>query len=61
VWVDEGWLVLVWTLVTISVSIEVWVILCDVAAVDKPNPALIVVVDASVWLMITVSVKYSTA
>jgi len=39
----------------------VLVVLCNVAAVDKSNPALIVVVDASVGLLITDSVKYSTA
>jgi hypothetical protein len=48
-------------LVTISVSIEASLILCDVDAADEPNCVLMVIVCVSVSLTNSVSVKYNMA
>lgn len=58
---DRVWLVLVWMLVTISVSSGASVMLCDVDAADEPDCVLVVVVGASVALTNAVPVKYNTA
>jgi len=56
---ERVWLLLGWMLVTISVSSEASVILCDVDAAAEPNCVLVVIVCVSVSLTNSVSVKYN--